>query len=261
MSNRAPARLPAPSVAGRLVYAIGDVHGRLDLLEPLVRAIAADALASRPDVRPVLVLLGDYVDRGLQSAGVVEFILKLTEDRSFDVRPLRGNHDEALLTFLGDPASGAAWAKHGAEATFASYGVTCPPMSSGPAEWSRASNDLRQALPLQHVEFFKSLEHALVIGDYVFVHAGLRPNVPLKLQSAHDLLWIRQDFLEAKDGLGRIVVHGHTPVKTPEALGRRVNIDTGAFATGVLTAVRLDDNGQTFMQVTAISQNEDGVPY
>jgi serine/threonine protein phosphatase 1 len=245
-----PAKAP-PSTDGRLAYAVGDVHGRLDVLQPLAAEIAADMAATAAAERPVLVFLGDYVDRGPASAGVIDLILELSAEPDFEVRALKGNHEEAMLTFLDDPAFGATWMGHGGAATLASYGVQPPASRTDPDVWADTRDAFAKALPATHLHFLLGLELTTVVGDYAFVHAGVRPGVPLDRQSERDLLWIRYEFLEAPGPFGKVIVHGHTPMEEPQVTPYRLGIDTGAYATGVLTAVRLQGDHQRIIQARA----------
>jgi serine/threonine protein phosphatase 1 len=227
------------STTGRLVYAVGDVHGCAALLARLVAEIRRDADAFALQDRPALVFVGDYVDRGPDSKGVIDEVIKLRREGRFEVRALMGNHEETLLAFLTNPAVGPAWADFGGLNTLESYKVAPPSLRSDAAAWASASEALARALPADHLAFLRGLELTASYGDYLFVHAGVRPGVPLSAQREHDLLWIREEFLNAKAPCAQVVVHGHTPEAEP-FLGRyRVGIDTGAYATGVLTAVRL----------------------
>lgn len=248
-AQRRPA--PAPTTAGRLIYAVGDVHGRYDLLEPLIADIAEDARKSAPDERAMLVFLGDYVDRGPDSAKVIDLVLEMEGAGVFETRALKGNHEEALLEFLADPAFGPTWFEHGGGATMASYGVTPPVTRTDMAAWAAARDAFAAVLPPKHLRFCETLELMVTVGDYAFVHAGVRPGVPLDQQSEKDLLWIRGDFLEARPGFDKVIVHGHTPMQSPQLLPHRLGLDTGAYATGVLTAARLDDEGARIMQAGA----------
>lgn len=239
---------PKPTTDGRLVYAIGDIHGRVDALEALLRTIVEDSRASAPAERPVLVFLGDYVDRGPASAEVVELIIAFAKQPAFEVHALKGNHEEALLQFFDDPEFGATWADFGGMATLVSYGVTPPIGRTDSDAWTAAAAALAKAMPAEHVTFYNELELMTEVGGYAFVHAGVRPGVPLAQQSAHDLMWIRQEFLSSSKSFEKVIVHGHTPTAEPQVTGSRIGIDTGVYATGILTAVRLDDEGASFLQ-------------
>lgn len=238
----------APATDGRLVYAIGDIHGRSDALEDLIDIIKGDMNLSANSGRPLMVFLGDYVDRGPKSKDVVDFILRLQANPSFEVIVLKGNHEEAILRFLQEPEFGPVWADYGGLATLASYGINPPSGRTDQAAWNAASEQLSELMPKAHLDFYERLNLMTTVGDYAFVHAGVRPGVPLSDQTERDLLWIRDDFLSAPGKFEKIIVHGHTPTEDPQKTKNRIGIDTGAYATGVLTAVRLDDNGSTFLQ-------------
>jgi serine/threonine protein phosphatase 1 len=246
--GRKAARNAPPSTGGRLVYAVGDVHGRLDVLAPLLRDIAADALASKPSEPPLLVFLGDYVDRGAESRGVVDAVLALAADGAFEVAALKGNHEEALLQFLVEPSFAATWMQHGGGPTLSSYGVTPAAARADAEAWERVRDAFTEALPADHLRFYEGLELMCTAGDYAFVHAGVRPGVALEDQAERDLLWIRYEFLEDRGPFGKVIVHGHTPTEEPQMLPHRLGVDTGAYATGVLTAVRLEGCDQRLMQ-------------
>ncbi len=240
-----------PSTGDRLVYAIGDVHGRLDLLHDLIKQIAADVDAYDAAEKPVLVFLGDYVDRGAYSRGVIEFLIRLKSLPNIEVRALKGNHEQAMLSFLTDVEIGPAWVQSGGASTLVSYGVPAPQTRIASELWEQAREALATALPPEHVEFLQSLELYVEYGDYVFVHAGLRPGVPIERQSEQDLLWIRSDFLEETRPFPKVVVHGHTPEPEPFLGENRLGLDTGAYATGVLTAARLFGTDRSILQATA----------
>lgn len=246
-------RRPAPaaiSTEGRLIYAIGDVHGRLDLLDPLLAQISADAERADAPGRPVLVFVGDYVDRGVASKGVIDTVIDLSREGRFEVCALKGNHEEAMLTFLQDPHFGPTWSEHGGAQTLVSYGVTAPMLRMDDEQWEAARQAFAEALPIDHLKFLQSLSLTVTFGDYLFVHAGLRPGIALEDQAEHDLLWIRQEFLNAPKPFGKIVVHGHTPAEEAYLGPHRLGIDTGAYATGVLTAVRLEGADQRLIQAS-----------
>lgn len=234
---------------GWVVYAIGDIHGRLDLLEMLIAAIGRDHAESAPQQQALIVLLGDYIDRGPSSAGVIEAIINLEARTGLTVRALKGNHEQALLAFLSDSAKGAPWLAHGGVEALASYGVIAsrtPPLS----ELLSIRNQLLSVLPQDHLAFFQGLKTLLIFGDYIFVHAGLRPGRPINEQTEHDLLWIRDDFLRKPWPESTVVVHGHTPVSEVEVDSNKIGVDTGAFATGILTALRLELDQRRLVQVS-----------
>lgn len=232
--------LGTPSSGGRLVYAIGDIHGRVDLLDRLIANIRAD-IAAHPggyQGKPLIVLLGDYVDRGPSSAQVIDMILALEQDDTIELRSVLGNHEDAMLAFLDARSSGQSWGRHGGFTTLASYGVAAP--EPGEANWAVAREHFRAAVPPAHVEWLRRLEHHIVLGDMIFVHAGLRPGVPLAKQKLKDILYIREEFLDAPVDGDLLVVHGHTPRDEAYGAPGRVCLDTGGYATGVLTAARFD---------------------
>lgn len=234
-----------PSVPeGCRIYAVGDVHGRLDLLEHLYQLIGSD-LSQSPAREPVLVHLGDYIDRGPASAGVLER-LAAGPPHGMQRVLLKGNHEEMLERFLAQPEVGPSWRQLGGMETILSYRVpvTKALQQGGHAELGRM---LLEALPPQHVELIAGMGLSWSIGDYYFCHAGVRPGVPLDRQVAADLLWIREDFLDHQGDFGKVVVHGHTPVEKPERLANRINIDTGAYATNRLTCLVLEADSQSFL--------------
>lgn len=239
---------PDDFTEGRLIYAVGDVHGRSDLLHALIEEIEADARACAPTERPLVVLVGDYVDRGADSRGVLETVIALSRDPRFQVEALRGNHEAALLGFLEDAQGGPEWVTWGGDATLASYGVAVPAPNAPQEAWEEAQGAFAAAMPPAHLVFLKALPLSLMAGGYLFVHAGVRPGTPLGRQDPHDLLMIRHPFLEHAHPLGRVVVHGHTPQEEPSASPVRIGIDTGAYATGVLTAARLMADEVGFIQ-------------
>lgn len=243
----------APSVGSRLVYAIGDIHGRLDLFLSLLDCIIADCIETEPQHRPLLIPLGDYVDRGPNSFGVLSVLVELCANSSLEVRPLRGNHEQAMLAFLRDPLMGPTWFRFGGAATLASYGVSAPQPQDPPDAWERARIDLEAALPDAHLALLNAMECMVCVEDYVFVHAGLRPGVAIEDQSVHDVLWIRQEFLDHGKWLGKRIVHGHSALTTPQVLSWRIGIDTGAYATGALTALRLFEGSQTLIQARIVT--------
>ncbi|WP_363082561.1 metallophosphoesterase family protein [Phenylobacterium sp. SCN 70-31] len=235
----------APSTGGRLVYAIGDIHGHALVLDDLLRRIAADVEVSRPHEAPRLVFLGDYVDRGPDSRAVIDRILALVESGRFEVTALKGNHEDALLKFLDDPAYAPSWIENWGETTLRAYGIASPWREDGAAQ---ARARFAAVFPDAHRAFLHELPLRCEIGDYLFVHAGVRPGVPLSEQTERDLMWIRYDFLESDADFGKVVVHGHTPAPRPQMRPNRIGIDTGVYYTGVLTAVRLEGESQRLIQ-------------
>jgi serine/threonine protein phosphatase 1 len=235
---------------GKTIYAVGDIHGRLDLLKTLLSQIEADA-SSPSDGAPLLIFVGDYIDRGPASKGVVDRIIDVQRSPIFEVRCLMGNHERTLLDFLNDPMIGPIWAAHGGIETLAAYGVSAPAVGAGADEWARARDAFEALLPRRHLEFFASLKPYTVCGDFLFVHAGVRHGVPLGEQTERDLLTIRRDFLTKETRFEKIVVHGHTPVEAAYSGPYRINVDTGAYATGVLTAVRLLGDQRGFLRAAA----------
>jgi serine/threonine protein phosphatase 1 len=242
---RAPkAKAVLPRVPdGTRAYAIGDIHGRLDLLVEIERRIADDAAAS-PAARHALVYLGDYVDRGNQSREVVDRLIDLPLP-GFERVLLLGNHEESMLQFLVDVQIGPAWLAYGGAATLLSYGIR-PPDSD--RDFVRVQEELRAKLPERHLAFLRGLKLRHVEGDYYFVHAGVRPGIPLDDQRPEDLLWIRDEFLLSPRDFGKIIVHGHTITKTPDIKRNRIGIDTGAFASGTLTSLVLQGDAWSFLQ-------------
>ncbi len=233
---------------GRIVYAVGDVHGRLDLFEALKAAILADVVTSNSAARPLVVFVGDYVDRGPNSREVIDALIAFSREPSVEVEALRGNHEAAMLGFLLDVEAGPVWATWGGDATLRSYGVFAPAPGAPEPEWIAAQAQFAAAIPPEHEDFLNGLPLSLMLGGYLFVHAGVRPGVAFDAQEPEDLLMIRSPFLEHGKPLGRIVVHGHTPEDEPFVSPVRIGVDTGAYATGVLTAVRLEADAVSFLQ-------------
>ncbi|MFN3401948.1 MAG: metallophosphoesterase family protein, partial [Ferrovibrio sp.] len=224
------ARLPP----GLRVYAIGDIHGRADLLDRLHDQIQAD-LSTAPE-KTVIVYLGDYVDRGADSHGVIE---RLTRSRFSNVETiaLLGNHEDMLLQFMDAPYGASLWLSNGGDATLASYKVKVPASFDDLLFTQRA---LLGAMPRHHKQFLASLPEQVQYGDYLFVHAGIKPGLPLDRQSREQMIWIRDVFLNSEVDHGLIVVHGHTIVHEVEWRSNRIGVDTGAYTTGRLTALVLE---------------------
>jgi len=238
--------VPPRAPAGRRIYVVGDVHGRADLLRQLRDMILADA-SGIGRFRPVVVYLGDYVDRGLESRQVLDMLLNEPLPGFEEVR-LLGNHEQAMLDFLEDPGIGPAWLYYGGAATLYSYGINAQARTpEGEERFAHLSAELAQTLPRQHLGFLRELELYHVEGDYLFVHAGIRPGIALERQTRDDLLWIREPFLDSCADHGAVIVHGHSISREPEQRAWRIGIDTGAFATGRLTALVLEADEQRFL--------------
>jgi hypothetical protein len=247
------AAITIPGTGGRLIYAIGDVHGRADLLAPLIERIRRDAKASPPadGSKPMVVFLGDYVDRGRRSREVIEQIIALRGSDEFEVHTLLGNHEEAMLAYLDGKSTGVSFGRYGGQATLASYGVQPPQDGEGKDAWETVREQFRDAVPSSHVEFLRGLEVTFIAGDCLFVHAGLRAGVPIERQSKRDMLYIREEFFRAPVDCGKFIVHGHTPGETAFGAPGRLCLDTGAYASGILTAGRFDGGEPTLLQVGA----------
>jgi serine/threonine protein phosphatase 1 len=222
---------------GIRIYAIGDVHGRADLLDRVFTRIDAH-IAAHPVVRPVQVLIGDYIDRGPNSREVLDQLIRRAETNEMVL--LKGNHETFVSEFLRNPAMLQSWSKMGGLETLMSYGLT-PPLNADGLTQKQLAIALQAALPKSHVVLLASLQSSFSCGEFFFVHAGVRPRVPLEQQREEDMLWIRDDFLLHEEQFGKIVVHGHTPVHEVDIRPNRINIDTGAYATGRLSCLVLQD--------------------
>lgn len=233
--DSAPASLPP----GRRIYAVGDIHG-CDAQLANLHAIIADDLARRPVAAPLLLHIGDYVDRGADSAAVVARLLRGPPIAGMPTVNLMGNHEHTMLAALaGERAAATDWLFAGGGPTLLSYGVDPDsPREAWPA-----------AVPPSHLGFLRGLELMHLAGGYAFVHAGIRPGVALEQQTSDDLLRMRQPFLYSEASFGAVVVHGHTPVKAPVVRHNRIAIDTGAVFGGKLTCVVLE--GETIAFLTA----------
>jgi serine/threonine protein phosphatase 1 len=234
---------------GQVLYVIGDVHGRADLLFILMRKIAMDAARNEPELPRELIFLGDYVDRGPDSRRTIDLVLSAQAERRFwSITALKGDHDEAMLRFLRDPAYWTTWERYGARETLLAYGVPPPLDADGRAGWFLARDQLQAAIPPDHLDFLRGLQLTARRGDYFCVHAGARPGVPLEHQSEEDLLAIREGFLGGDHVFDKVIVHGHTP-GDPFLGPHRIALDTGAYVTNTLTAVKLKDARRTLFQV------------
>ncbi|MFP5329002.1 MAG: metallophosphoesterase [Alphaproteobacteria bacterium] len=231
---------------------IGDVHGCLDLLERLLDRIETE-IAESPRRRTAIIFLGDLIDRGPQSAQVVE---RLRTYRPKLAKPhfIMGNHEEVMLRVLaGEVDLFRSWIRFGGAQTLQSYGIDAAKLGRMPAEPMLA--ELRQAIPEEHVGFLSSFADSISFGSYLFVHAGIRPGIDLSEQSQSDLRWIREPFLYDTSDHGFIVVHGHTITNDVEVMPNRIGIDTGAFCTGTLTALAVEGRKRWLIQ-TSQSETE-----
>jgi serine/threonine protein phosphatase 1 len=232
-------KAPASLGPGRRVYAVGDVHGCFERLVAMHEQIAAD-LTERPVDEAVLIHLGDYVDRGLESAQVIEWLLAGPPVPVQSVVNLMGNHEAMMLAAIArlEPDAGELWLRNGGAESLMSWGIS---RTVPQEEWAAH-------IPRPHLLFLRDLVLHHRIGPYFFVHAGIRPGVPLHQQTRHDLLWIREPFLSFKREHGVVVVHGHTPRREPFAGHNRIGIDTGAVIGGALTCVVLEGENLGFIQ-------------
>lgn len=237
-----------PSVPrGFRAYAVGDIHGRLDLLDEMLRTIVRDS-AIRGRSKTVIVFLGDLIDRGPASSQVIERLRTWRHD-GVSVVILMGNHEEVMLRVLdGDGELLRQWLRFGGAECLASYGLD--------VEYLRKIDDsaalalIQRAIPQSHVAFLRGFGDTLSLGDYLFVHAGIRPGIPLEHQARSDLRWIREPFLSHDDAHPAVVVHGHTIREEVDERANRIGIDTGAYRTGTLTAVGLQGHSRWFLQAT-----------
>ena len=246
-------RTPPPSrfPDKRVGYAVGDIHGRADLLAELLGKLEARVEADRREGgEPIVVFLGDYVDRGPSSKEAVDLLLE-GRPHGYERRFLKGNHEQMMLDFIADPLANRAWALQGGAETLMSYGVHPPsPVNARPDEWVAAAGMLKANIPPAHHAFLDTLERYVVLGDYAFVHAGVDASRPIDQQSDDDLYWARDAFIASKRRFSHRVVHGHTPVDRPFADERRIAVDTGAYASGVLTAARFEGPDVSFISVS-----------
>jgi serine/threonine protein phosphatase 1 len=229
---------------GMRIYAIGDIHGCVAQLDRLHARIEADASSFAGE--KVIVYLGDYVDRGPDSRGVIDRLIGHVP-KGVSPKYVKGNHDQAVLDFLRDAESYRTWRSYGAPETLMSYGVR-PPLFDSIDKIEEARQAFQAALPPAHLAFLHRLESVIVLGDYAFVHAGIRPGTSIEDQSDQDLLWIRDDFLNCTSAHEKVVVHGHTPISAPVRLHNRIGLDTGAYATGILSCAVLEEAECRFIQ-------------
>ena len=235
-SRRAPVWRPALP-AGRRVYAVGDIHGCADELDRLLALVEADE-AERDEAETTLIFIGDLVDRGPASKQVIDRLIRLHRERT-DVRFLAGNHEEIFARSLqGDPKALRLFCRIGGRETALSYGIA--PADYDRLDYPELAAALDSHVPREHRDFLALLENMIELGDYVFVHAGVHPGAELDQQDPNDLRWIRSPFLDHDRPLAKMVVHGHTIAEDLDVRSHRIGIDTGAYATGRLTAIGLE---------------------
>lgn len=239
--------------AGERIYAIGDIHGRLDLFERLISQIERDEHA-RGKARTTLILLGDLIDRGPDSAGVIDLARKLSETRMVEI--LQGNHEEMLLSSRSDVNALRSFLRFGGLETIASYGISPEDIAELSSEDVQAL--MNRTIPVADFDFIREFKKLVRIGDYVFVHAGLRPETPIDMQLGRDCRWIREPFLSHDGDFGAFVVHGHTITTEPDRRPNRIGIDTGAYVHGTLTAIGLQGTEQWFVQAHEDSSTQPG---
>jgi len=218
---------------GLRIYAVGDVHGHDGALKDVFARIDADR-AARQTARPVQIFLGDYVDRGPASREVLERLI--SRAREHEMLLLKGNHEALFLDFFNNPSLLSNWRQYGGLQTLISYGLK-PSINPNELEQQDLARELAKVVPAAHRQFLAALPCSFTCGDFFFVHAGVRPSIALNKQKEEDLLWIRDDFLVHERNFKKIIVHGHTPVPEPDVRSNRINLDTGAYATGKLTCM------------------------
>lgn len=232
-----------------VLYAVGDIHGRADLLRDLLDRIHRDLASLALSTKPILLFVGDYIDRGPDSRGVIDAIIAEQRRDVFRMICLRGNHDAYLLDFLENGETGPVWMNVGGAATLLSYGVAPPRLRTDMAAWREAATDLRAAMPQDHLDLLAATSLMASFRDYVFVHAGVRPGVPLDSQVEEDVMTIRGKFLAADNpAAGKVVVFGHTPFEQPYVRRHKIGIDTGAYSSGMLTALRIFEDEVDFIR-------------
>ena len=243
--NGHPPALPE----GIRIYAIGDIHGRLDLLEKLLHQIELE-IRSFPIPRPLFVFLGDYVDRGPSSAQTIERLI--AHGRNRESMFLSGNHEEITVESLDDPTIFSRWLQLGGLQTLLSYGVAVKANTRG-ADIVLLQQRFNAMLPPAHREFLQNLQPFFSCGDFFFAHAGIRPGVAWERQKSRDLLWIRKEFLTSQKDFGRIVVHAHTPTAAVDVKANRIGIDTGAYASGCLTCLAIQGDSLAVIDTKTMS--------
>lgn len=234
---------------GVRIYAVGDLHGRHDLLVQLFKKIEADAASAREEKRE-LIFLGDYIDRGLYSRQTLDWLIDFSdrpEAEHYRLTCLRGNHEELLLKFLRDPDSGQVWLENGAYETLLSFGLKLSSPRPKPETFKNLSEQLLSKLEGKYLKFLSERGLARTVGDYFFCHAGIDPDRPLKSQKPEQLLWIRDKFLQSDKKFEKVIVHGHSISSLPDVRPNRIGIDTGAYGTGRLTCLVITQKSRHFI--------------
>ena len=230
------------------VYAIGDIHGMVTLLNQMHEKIAIDMVTS-PVETPVIIYLGDYIDSGEDNYQVLETLIhRQSQEDGVKRIFLKGNHEDAMLRFLKDPVAGLGWLDYGGDKTMRDYGVNTDRINSV-GDLQGLAEEFKAAVPQAHLNFLKSLETFNIIGDYCFVHAGIRPGKTLENQNPEDLLYIREPFLNSTELFSKRIIHAHTPVKKPDIKPNRINVDTGAVYGGDLSCAVLEKDTVRILSV------------
>ena len=225
------------------LYIIGDIHGRADLLDQMVGKICDD-MACHEAVDCLTITLGDYIDRGPDSRGVLERLCRNPFPTPYI--GVRGNHEQLFERFMDNPSIAHQWRRWGGLETLHSYGIPVADVSAGKG-YDEAASALRTAIPHEHLQFIASLQPFVTVDQYYLCHAGVRPDVTLADQNTQDLMWIRDEFLNSEVQFEKLIVHGHTPCEWPDVRSNRINIDTGAFMSGRLTCLVLDGEQGRFL--------------
>lgn len=237
---------PTPALPDNTrVYCIGDIHGRHDLLVKLLSQIKQDAASFSG--RVLMIYLGDYIDRGMQSRDVIEELLQNVQP-GIEYVYLRGNHEQTMLDFLREESVGRSWFTYGGQATLASYNACDAKIPTKREDFITIQQRLLKNLPRSHFQFLNNTLFSYSLGSYFFVHAGINPDLSLSRQKPENMLWIRNEFVSEKKPYEKIIVHGHTITDEPELLPNRIGIDTGAYASGILTCLVLQGDQQRIIQ-------------
>jgi serine/threonine protein phosphatase 1 len=249
--RKRPSAIVQPVLRDTRIYAVGDVHGRADQLVRLLDMIRDDCERGPRPAHVEVILLGDYIDRGRESAAVLDMLDGLNLP-GIQLTLLRGNHEQVLLDLAAQPRTKtlSQWLTYGGLETLASYGLPSRLLYSNDVDAILAA--MAQAIPDTHLALLETMPLHRRVGDYFFVHAGVRPKRALEAQDAHDLIWIREPFLSSADDFGAVIVHGHSISRAVESRPNRIGVDTGAYATGILTAVVLEEDQRRFLATKPI---------